>query len=338
LDGTQDLTFRIYGQYSGGSPFCEVSKPVQVDNGLFSTFFGASGCSIDGRQLYLGIEVGSDGEMAPRQYIDNVPYAWSLRPGAVISDSLASDSILHIENWGSGGRGLRSYAMATSGANYGVVGASRSPGGYGGYFYNNNGGVGLFGQSQLASGAGVRAQGTDSGADLVLGGNADTTSGDDGILVSDPEYVSSDIIIKANDTVRIDLDNDNNGEDADFEIRDGADTLIFDVDESGMVTYGGPGVFAFPRPAYDSGWVSVSAGSTEGLNHNLGGNADNYVVDLNCKHPGYGVHNWGVGGDVTSGGFYGAFWLNLTNTDITVERATNDGECPQVRVRIWVYP
>lgn len=338
LDGDFVATFRFYGVFTEGTPFCEVSRTITVDQGLFSTFVDGSGCRIDGRALYLGVQVEGDEEMTPRMYVDNVPYAWSLRPGAVISSSLNNGSILHIENWGETGRGLRSYAMATSSVNYGIVGASRSPDGYGGFFYNNGGGIGLSGQTDAASGAGVLASGIDSGADLILGGNANTGAGDDGIITSDPNYASSDMVLKVNDTLRIDLDNDADGEDADFEIRNGADALIFDVDESGAVIFGGAGIAAFPRPAYDSGLVGVTAGGTQTLNHGLGGNIDNYVVDLTCQHATYGRHIWGLGGDVTAGGFYGVFWRNLTTSAITVERATNDGECPQVRVRIWMYP
>lgn len=158
LDGDYSLTFRLYEDSSGGTAVCEDTRTVSVDNGLFSHYF--KGCSeIDGKMLYLGIQVGSDPEMTPRQYIDNVPYAWSLRPGAIVSYTLGSNAILHLENSGASGRALRAYAMATSSTNYGVVGASRSPAGYGGYFYNNNGGVGLWGLSSDASGGdGVKGE------------------------------------------------------------------------------------------------------------------------------------------------------------------------------------
>jgi hypothetical protein len=146
LDGTYTISFRIYSVYSGGTALCEdLNNSVVVDNGLFYTYMSMSGCSaFDGRQLYLGIQVEDDAEMTPRQYIDNVPYAYGLRPGAVISDTIGNDAILHIENWAGDGRGLRAYAMSQTGENYGVVGASRSPDGYGGFFYNNGGGVGLW--------------------------------------------------------------------------------------------------------------------------------------------------------------------------------------------------
>jgi hypothetical protein len=146
LNGFYTINFRIYSVYLGGTPLCEdLGNEIDVDNGLFYTYMSMAGCSaFDGRQLYLGIQVEDDAEMTPRQYIDNVPYAYGLRPGAVMSDTIGNDAILHIENWAGTGRGLRAYAMSQSGENYGIVGASRSPDGYGGFFYNNGGGVGLW--------------------------------------------------------------------------------------------------------------------------------------------------------------------------------------------------
>ncbi|MGD2156685.1 MAG: hypothetical protein PVG32_07400 [Anaerolineales bacterium] len=338
LDGTYQLTFRIYDQYDGETALCEDTRYVDVSDGLFSHYMRALGCPFDGRQLYLGVQVEDDPEMTPRMYIDNVPYAWSLRPGAVISGTLGATAVLHVESWSSNGRGVRSYAMSESGLNFGVVGASRSPDGYGGYFYNNGGGVGLLAFSDASTAPGIIARGVDSGADLILDGNANTGTGDDGVLTSDPDYTSSDIVIKSNDTIRLDLDNDNDGEDADFEIRNGENDLIFDVDDSGAVVYGGEGIAAFPRPAYDSGWIPIDPDETITLNHNLGGNVDNYVVDLTFKHPTYGVHAFGWGGDVTSGAFFGAYWQNLTTSSIKVNRAADDLEITHVRVRIWMYP
>jgi hypothetical protein len=92
--------------------------------------------------------------MTPREAIYPVPYAFSLRPGAIISGS-TSQAILHIENHHSAGRGLRAYAMSETGTNYGVIGRSRSPNGYGGYFYNDGGGVGLLGKTNVITSYGV---------------------------------------------------------------------------------------------------------------------------------------------------------------------------------------
>jgi len=159
LDGTFNVSFRIYSISSGGTVLCEdLNNTVDVDNGLFTWYMNMQGCqAFDGRQLYLGIQVGGDAEMSPRQYIDNVPYAYGLRPGAVISDTMGNDAILHIENWAIDGRGLRSYGMSQSGTNYGVVGASRSPDGFGGYFYNNGDGVAL--KAESLNGNAINASG-----------------------------------------------------------------------------------------------------------------------------------------------------------------------------------
>ncbi|MDX1776416.1 MAG: hypothetical protein R3297_07530, partial [Desulfobulbales bacterium] len=54
----------------------------------------------------------------------------------------------------------------------------------------------------------------------------------------------------------------------------------------------------FPRPAYDSGWVDIGWLETKALTHNLGGDPDNYVVDLTFKDLSSGVvSNRGLGYD-----------------------------------------
>ncbi len=160
LNGDFTIAFRLYDVLSGGTALCLDTNNVTVVKGLFSSeIWGNCNHSILGQQLYLSIEVNSNGEMAPRQPIYAVPYAWSLRPGATIIGSVPSEPILHIENGDPSGRGLRAYAMSETGANYGVVGASRSPDGVGGYFYNNaSGGTGL--RADSSSGAAIKATGS----------------------------------------------------------------------------------------------------------------------------------------------------------------------------------
>lgn len=157
LNGNYSIVFRLYDVLTGGTAICEDTNSVAVADGLFNSEIGNCWTDdITGQQLYLGIQVGSDGEMSPRKPIYPVPYAWSLIPGADIIGTVINGPILHLENWSGDGRGLRSYAMATTGENYGVVGASRSSQGYGGYFYNNSGGDGLMGSSaSTTSGVGV---------------------------------------------------------------------------------------------------------------------------------------------------------------------------------------
>jgi len=201
---------------------------------------------------------------------------------------------------------------------------------------------GVYGRTDSADSAGVYARGIDSGADLILGGNANTGAGDDGAIYSDPDYTSSDIFLITNDGLAIVLDKNGDGEDADFGIHDKDNKLIFNVDESGDVSYGGPNIAAFPRPAYDSGWVSISKGTTKTLTHNLGGNADNYVVDMQFQSSMYGRNQKCYGGyhfrsGVVPHKYSGAYWKGLDDTQIKVFRFKSDDAVSYVRVRIWVY-
>ena len=173
LDGYHVITFTLYATSYDTTPLCQDDDSVNVENGLFNAEMDwCDSSDIDGKRLYLGIQVEGDAEMTPRQPIYPVPYAFSLRPGAIISGSLSS-AILHVENWSSSGRGVRVYAMSETGVNYGIVGASRSPDGFGGYFYNNGGGTGLYGSS--TNGYGVY-------------GNTDNVSHDYGLFTSDNIY------------------------------------------------------------------------------------------------------------------------------------------------------
>lgn len=152
INGDVEVVFRIYGALEGGTALCEDTQTVTANAGLFSAAIeGCTANDIDGRQLYLGIQVGADDEMTPRQPIYPVPYAWSLLPGAKISGS-SSSSVLEISN-SSEGAGL----WALSGSGDGVHGASLLGPGVYGYSLNGPGVVGdsFEGAALVAKGTGV---------------------------------------------------------------------------------------------------------------------------------------------------------------------------------------
>jgi hypothetical protein len=153
LNGVYTMTFRLYEVAFGGTAVCGDTRLVTVANGLFSDYMDGCYNDITGQRLWLGVKVGSDAEMTPRHLVMPVPYAISLVPGAVISTS--GYPALHVESTSPSGRALRAYASATSGTNYGVVGASSSPDGYGGYFYDDANGTGVYGRG----GPGVLGEG-----------------------------------------------------------------------------------------------------------------------------------------------------------------------------------
>jgi len=171
LDGTYIVWARLYETSYDDIVLCEDDDSVDIDNGLFTMEMNfCTSADIDGKRLYLGIEVESDGEMSPRMAIYPTPYAYSLRPAAIIAGD-TSVAVVHIENQHESGRGVRSYAMSETGTNYGIVGASKSPAGFGGYFYNNGGGVALYAKT---SGAGndmpaLSLANDDASGDFVLG-------------------------------------------------------------------------------------------------------------------------------------------------------------------------
>ncbi len=151
INGTRTITFTLYDSSVGGTMLCQDVDNVTVTNGLFSARMGfCTASDINGQQLYLGMQVSGDAEMATRQAILPVPYAWSLRPGANISGTVSADAVVHVENSAADGRAVRGYATSPSGINYGIVGRSYSSNGYAGYFVNDAGGTALYAQGTVS--------------------------------------------------------------------------------------------------------------------------------------------------------------------------------------------
>jgi hypothetical protein len=94
------------------------------------------------------------------------------------------------------------------------------------------------------------------------------------------------------------------------------------------------GSFPFTKADYDSGWFSIEPAEAIALEHNLGGDTDDYVVDLAFLRPA-GVHHLGYGTDSAGGTVKGAYWHHLDDTGIYVVRAKDDYLVYYARVRIW---
>ncbi len=80
VDGTVTATFSLYGDASGGSPFHTETQELSIDVGELDTALGV-GAALDLGQLaarddvWLGIRLGNDEELAPRLKLGTVPYA-----------------------------------------------------------------------------------------------------------------------------------------------------------------------------------------------------------------------------------------------------------------------
>ncbi len=84
VTGTVNVTFRIYDVGTGGDALWNETQAVQVETGLFNVKLGAvqqlSASVFASDSLYLGIQVGADTEMTPRQRITAGPYLHSVVP------------------------------------------------------------------------------------------------------------------------------------------------------------------------------------------------------------------------------------------------------------------
>jgi len=83
----------------------------------------------------------------------------------------------------------------------------------------------------------------------------------------------------------------------------------------------------FPRPAYDSGWQSISAGVPLIFPHSIGGDTDDYVVEISVNGSTSNEH-------LHTGAVY---WSGLSNSAVTAHRKVGDTTVSTVRMRIWMY-
>jgi hypothetical protein len=100
---------------------------------------------------------------------------------------------------------------------------------------------------------------------------------------------------------------------------------------------GGVAACGYPGPVYDSGWVQMTSGDqSKELTHNLGGNPDDYTVDLQLKRDNIAgtinVTNKGIGQDFR--------YASLTTAKVAIfgpQHVGIDGRA-WVRIRIWLCP
>ena len=96
------MQFRLYNTDTGGSPLWEESHTaVPAEDGLFHVLLGSTNpipvsLLASNSTLWLGITVGSDSEMTPREQIASVPYAMiasTVADGSVTTSKIADGSV-----------------------------------------------------------------------------------------------------------------------------------------------------------------------------------------------------------------------------------------------------
>jgi len=97
------MTFALYTEETGGSPiWSEPHTGISVSNGLFSVKLGsvnALSADLLTGDRWLGITIGNDAEMAPREKLASVPYAMvagealTVPDGSIGADQIADDAV-----------------------------------------------------------------------------------------------------------------------------------------------------------------------------------------------------------------------------------------------------
>ena len=99
VQGTEGITFVIYDAPTGGNALWTEIQSVTLDEGYFSAVLGQTttipATVWSGATRYLGMKIGSDPEMTPRQSIESVPYA-------IVSTNAIGDITPHSVSVGGG--------------------------------------------------------------------------------------------------------------------------------------------------------------------------------------------------------------------------------------------
>lgn len=94
VNGAYAMSFRLYNAATGGSALWSVTQSVNTVDGLFSTLLAVDPAIFNGQDLYLGVQVGSDPEAAPRQLLAYTAYAFRAdRAGVADSSAIATNAL-----------------------------------------------------------------------------------------------------------------------------------------------------------------------------------------------------------------------------------------------------
>jgi len=259
LNGNFNLNFELYDAASGGTKVWEQMKDsVQVQGGLFTVELDVDPYKFNGEGLWLAITVNGQ-LLEPRQEITPVPYAFSLRPGAVISSPGPTNLVVEnlaggyaVQGWSRNNIGLAGFSLSGGitdwpAGQHGVYGRGEGTGVYGvggwagvygtgenhgvkGESINGDGlrgittdGYGVYGTSTNGYGGFFSSQADHY--DLALGGAV-------GRINTDPGNENSNLYLSSNNDITAKLDNDS-GENGVFRIKNSGGNDVFTVDEQG---------------------------------------------------------------------------------------------------------
>jgi hypothetical protein len=279
---------------------------------------------------------------------------------ATVGGGLNNTASGGVSTIGGGGVNSASGGYATVGGGQGNT-ASSGNATVGGGYYNSASGyyatVGGGWENTAGGGYATIGGGASNSASgdfaTITGGYGDTVAGDFSFasgsqvkLTSDADYTfafgnnfttsaSHAVIFYDTDTIKVGIGTTSPTQPLDvagtaqmtgFKMPTGADSgYVLTSDASGVGTWQTPKMIF----GYNSGWVDIDPNQTITLYHNLGSNADDYIVYLDGKSSDGKIHqsNYGTTGYYTAGDtqkWLGCEWFGLTNTEIRVTRGEDD--------------
>jgi hypothetical protein len=238
-NATGNISFAMGSVSTASGDYATAFGQSTTASGNFSTVFGASNeASGDysmavGRGLttnYNSIAIGryNVGIVSPASWVDITPL-FEIGNGTSNSDRHNALTVYKNGrmNVSSSSNGLSIFSSNQYGINvadgnsYGILANGDI---YGGYFEGDS--AAIFAEATI-----------NSDPDIILGGDSGNTN-DDGIIASDPDFAGSDIYLRSNDAVVIQLDHDDSSNGS-FIVRDSDNDNVFSVNESGNATLSG---------------------------------------------------------------------------------------------------
>ena len=175
VTGDRDMVFRLYSSASCTAATQEqtINAPnVPVADGLFAVYLDVDHGDYDGQGLWLGVHVEGT-EVVDCEEVVPVPYALSLRPGAVVADGMSEVVFNHYENSGpplnwTSKYGIMGEVTGLYNFSYGVYGIAHDAA---------STSAGVHGRSEAATGTGVYGYAAGDGANYGVRGSTYGASG-----------------------------------------------------------------------------------------------------------------------------------------------------------------
>jgi len=163
---------------------------------------------------------------------------------------------------------------------------------------------------------------------------APTGSGDARLRLANYGQRNYEIFVDKSDNGKLKISKDDRV--TDLLVIDGYNNAV-EIDGALTGKLGAIGGAPFPRPAYNSGWVRLNTGQWITLQHNLGGNSDDYFVRGDYRSES-GIHDMdGFDRNLDGTRQLGIHWGLMTNTEIQIGRGSEEGDVwKDIRIRIWI--